>query len=152
MKRLWVLTVTTVTTALLLSGCAPAATGSETPTASPTGTASASAPATSKATAKPTASKQPLDNPSSDPAAGSGAQNSDGQGDPLARTKVLWADYPAGTQADIDAQTAAADCKSLDSQYGGAIATEESVRASSGHGAEALLAYIDEARALAACS
>jgi len=151
MKRLWVLTVTTVTAALLLSGCAPAATGSATLSPSPTGSAASATPSV-KPTAKPTASKQPLDNPSSDPAAGSGAQNSDGQGDPLARTKVSWADYPAGTQADIDAQTAAADCKSLDSQYGGAIANEEAVRAASGHGAEALLAYIDEARALAACS
>lgn len=143
----------TITTTLLLSGCAPA--DSASPTGFSTSTAAgsdSSAEPTAPSSAKPTASNQPLENPSSDPAAGSGAQNSDGKGDPLARTTVSWADYQAGTQADIDAQTAAGDCKSLDSQYGGAIANEENVRASSGHGAEALLAYIDEARSLAACS
>jgi hypothetical protein len=153
MKRLWVLSAITVTATLLLGGCAPADSSSNTGSSTPSATAShSSAKPTAPSSAKPTASNQPLENPSSDPAAGSGAQNSDGKGDPLARTTVSWADYQAGTQADIDAQTAAGDCKSLDSQYGGAIANEESVRASSGHGAEALLAYIDEARALAACS
>jgi PBP1b-binding outer membrane lipoprotein LpoB len=137
----------------VLTGCATDANSSETSTPTPSSPFTSSpSPSTSTPTAKPTKSAQPLDNPSSDPAAGSGAENSDGAGNPLARTTVLWGDYVSGTQQDIDALTAAGDCKSLDSQYGGAKANEESVRASSGHGADAILAYIKEALALAACS
>jgi hypothetical protein len=145
MKRFLIVVVASV---FVLTGCATDANSSETSTSTPSSTS----PSTSTPTAKPTKSAQPLDNPSSDPAAGSGAENSDGAGNPLARTTVLWGDYVSGTQQDIDALTAAGDCKSLDSQYGGAKANEESVRASSGHGAEAILAYIKEALALAACS
>ena len=143
MKKLVVIAVASV---FLLSGCAAETTVSGDPTFS------ATQKTTSTPSAKPTASSMPQDNPSEDPAAGSGAHNSDGQGDPLARTTVVWGDYAAGTQADIDTLTAAGDCKSLDSQYGGAKANEATVRAESGHGAEAILAYIVEARALAGCN
>lgn len=147
MKRLLVIAVASV---LFLTGCAAQATDSGSTSSSPAVSGSATPKATSSA--KPTAGAQPLENPSSDPAAGSGATNSDGKGDALARTTVAWADYAAGTQADIDAQTAAGDCKSLDSQHGSAIANEAAVRSTSGHGAEALLAYIDEALNIAGCN
>lgn len=144
MKRLLVLAVATV---FALSGCAGQSGVLE----------NSSSPSVSQSsTTSPTPTKSiipdPGDTATGDPNAGTGATPSDGKGDPLARTVVLWIDYPAGTQADIDAQTAAGDCKSLDSQYGGAKANESTVKAASGHGAEAILAYINEARALAGCS
>lgn len=138
MKRLLVIATVSV---LLLSGCATQAPVDGEATSSPTSTSG-----------RQTTTLDPGETSSADPNAGTGATPSDGTGDPLARTKVLWGDYDPGTQADIDALTAAGDCKSLDSQYGGAKANEEAVRATSGHGAQALLAYINEARALAACS
>jgi hypothetical protein len=127
----------------LLSGCAA-------------GTASDASRSTSAGvntnTPNPLVTPDPVATKAVDPNVGSGASPGDGAGDTLQRTTVPWGDYAAGTQADIDALTAAADCKSLDSQRGSAIANEESVRASSGHGSEALLKYIDEARALAGCN
>lgn len=138
MKRFLVIAVAAV---LGLSGCAAETTvpgNATSSTASPTPTQ--------------TVIPDPSDTAAADPNAGTGATPSDGSGDPLERINVIWRDYAAGTQADIDALTAAGDCKSLDSQYGGAKANEASVRASAGHGAEAILAYIDEARALAGCS
>jgi hypothetical protein len=138
MKRFLVIAVASV---FVLSGCATAPT-----------TSGNSASSTASPTATQTAIPDPGETAAGDPNANSGATPSDGQGDALARTEVLWGDYPSGTQADIDALTAAGDCKSLDSQYGSAVTNEGTVRTSSGHDAEAILTYIDEARVLAACS
>jgi hypothetical protein len=138
MKRLWVVALASV---LVLSGCATQASTSRRP-------ASAFTSPTVAASSTP----DPGETAAVDPNASNGAKPSDGQGATVARSAVVWSDYPAGTQADIDALTAAGDCKSLDSQHGGAAANEATVTASSGHDAEAILTYIDEARALASCS
>ncbi len=138
MKRLLVIVAAS---ALLLTGCAAQANVS-----------ASESPMSMSPTPVESVVPSPSDTATGDPNADTGATPSDGEGDPLARTEVIWIDYPAGTQADIDAQTAAGDCKSLGSQLGGAKANEASVMAASGHSAEAILAYIDEALELASCS
>ena len=85
------------------------------------------------------------------PAASTGATPSSTPTPTVARTTVLWVDYAAGTQAEIDRMTTAKDCQGIQSFFGMATATEESVRARTGHGKEALVAYLNEALATAAC-
>ena len=68
------------------------------------------------------------------------------------RTEVIWADYDPGLQAEIDQLTAAKDCVGIESFFGMTTATEESVRARTGHGNEALEAYLNESLAIAGCS
>jgi hypothetical protein len=125
---------------LVLSGCSALSTTPGNPASS-----------VASPTAAMTLTPDPGESAAVDPNENSGATPSDGQGDAPVRSQVLWGDYPSGTQADIDALTAAGDCKSLDSQYGSAVASEAKVMASSGHDAEAILTYIDEARVLGAC-
>lgn len=69
----------------------------------------------------------------------------------VARTQVIWADYTPGLQAELDAMTTSQDCIGIQSFYGMTAATEESMKASTGHGNEALNAYIDESLKLAQC-
>lgn len=69
-----------------------------------------------------------------------------------ARTVVQWSDYDPGTQAQIDLFTNSKDCRGLQTYVGMATATEVSVKAKSGHGAEALMKYITESLTLAGCS
>lgn len=69
-----------------------------------------------------------------------------------ARTEVLWADYDTGTQGEIDRMTNAGDCVGINSYFGMATATEESVKARTGHGNEALTKYLNESLALANCN
>ena len=69
-----------------------------------------------------------------------------------ARTEVIWADYDPGTQGEIDRMTNAGDCVGINSYFGMATATEESVKARSGHGNEALTNYLNESLAIAKCN
>ena len=69
-----------------------------------------------------------------------------------ARTEVMWADYDPGTQGEIDRMTNAGDCVGINSYFGMATATEESVKARSGHGNEALTNYLNESLAIAKCN
>ena len=69
-----------------------------------------------------------------------------------ARTEVIWADYDPGTQGEIDRMTNAGDCVGITSFFGMATATEESVKARTGHGNEALTKYLNESLALAQCN
>ena len=69
-----------------------------------------------------------------------------------ARTEVIWADYDPGTQGEIDRMTAAGDCVGINSYFGMATATEESVKARTGHGNGALTKYLNESLALAQCN
>jgi hypothetical protein len=68
------------------------------------------------------------------------------------RSEVIWADYDTGLQVEIDQLTAAKDCVGIESFFGMTTATEESVRARTGHGNEALEAYLNESLAIAGCS
>lgn len=68
------------------------------------------------------------------------------------RTEVIWADYDPGLQAEIDQLTTAKDCVGIESFFGMTTATEESVKARTGHGNEALEAYLNESLSLAGCS
>ena len=69
-----------------------------------------------------------------------------------ARTEVIWADYDPGTKSEIDRMTNAGDCLGINSYFGMATATEESVKARTGHGNEALTKYLNESLALAKCN
>lgn len=69
-----------------------------------------------------------------------------------ARTEVIWADYDPGTQGEIDRMTNAGDCLGINSYFGMTTATEESVKARTGHGNEAITKYLNEALALAKCN
>ena len=69
-----------------------------------------------------------------------------------ARTEVIWADYDPGTQGEIDRMTNAGDCLGINSYFGMATATEESVKARTGHGNEALTKYLNESLAIAKCN
>ena len=71
---------------------------------------------------------------------------------PAARTEVIWADYDPGTQGEIDRMTNAGDCVGINSYFGMATATEESVKARTGHGNEALTKYLNESLAIAKCN
>lgn len=71
---------------------------------------------------------------------------------PAERTEVIWADYDPGTQGEIDRMTNAGDCVGINSYFGMATATEESVKARTGHGNEALTKYLNESLALAQCN
>jgi D-serine deaminase-like pyridoxal phosphate-dependent protein len=68
-----------------------------------------------------------------------------------ARTEVVWTDYEPGTQIEIDRMTNAKDCLGINSFFGMATATEDSVKARTGHGNEALTRYLNESLALAQC-
>lgn len=68
------------------------------------------------------------------------------------RTEVIWADYDPGLQNVIDQQTAAKDCVGIESFFGMTTATEESVKVRTGHGNEALEAYLNESLAIAGCN
>jgi hypothetical protein len=69
-----------------------------------------------------------------------------------ARTEVPWADYDPGTQSEIDRMTNGGDCLGINSYFGMATATEESVKARTGHGNEALTKYLNESLVLAQCN
>lgn len=69
-----------------------------------------------------------------------------------ARTEVIWEDYDPGTQGEIDRMTNAGDCLGINSYFGMTTATEESVKARTGHGNEAITKYLNEALALAKCN
>ena len=69
-----------------------------------------------------------------------------------ARTEVIWADYDPGTQGEIDRMTNAGDCVGINSYFGMATATEESVKTRTGHGNEALTKYLNESLAIAKCN
>lgn len=71
---------------------------------------------------------------------------------PAERTEVIWADYDPGTQGEIDRMTNAGDCLGINSFFGMATATEESVKARTGHGNEALTKYLNESLEIAKCS
>jgi hypothetical protein len=70
---------------------------------------------------------------------------------PTVRTQVPWADYDSGLQAEIDNLTTSKDCLGIQSYFGMATATEESIKAKTGHGNEALTSYLNEALILAQC-
>ena len=80
------------------------------------------------------------------------AANTSSPSPSTARTEVIWADYEPGTQGEIDRMTNAGDCVGINSYFGMATATEESVKARTGHGNEALTKYLNESLALAQCN
>lgn len=65
---------------------------------------------------------------------------------------MLWSDYDPGTQAQIDLFTNIKDCRGLQTYVGMVTATEASVKAKSGHGAEAIMKYIMESFNLSGCN
>lgn len=67
------------------------------------------------------------------------------------RTLVIWSDYESGTKDEIDKLTIARDCLGLSSFVGMSAATEESIKAKTGHGNEALSTYLAESLAIANC-
>jgi hypothetical protein len=69
----------------------------------------------------------------------------------VSRTLVIWKDYDSGLQTSIDEATDSTDCNGITTYFGMAAATEDSVKARTGHSNEALVAYLNEALALAAC-
>lgn len=80
------------------------------------------------------------------------ASDNASQSPSTARTEVIWADYDSGTQGEIDRMTNAGDCVGINSYFGMATATEESVKARTGHGNEALTKYLNESLAIAKCN
>ena len=70
---------------------------------------------------------------------------------PTVRTQVQWADYDSGLQDEIDNLTTSNDCQGIQSFFGMVTATEESIKAKTGHGNEALTSYLNEALILAQC-
>ena len=120
---------------IVLSGCGvmPSTQHSETPT--PVETISdAKASIASMSSAKPSATGTSSPTPST------------------ARTEVIWADYDPGTQSEIDRMTNAGDCVGITSFFGMATATEDSVKARTGHGNEALTKYLNESLVIANCN
>lgn len=116
---------------LALTGCAEAPVVSATPTivkAEPTSEAKASIAA--EKTNTPSSTPVPINS----------------------RTEVIWGDYDPGTQNEIDRMTTAGDCVGINSFFGMATATEDSVKARTGHGNEALVKYLNESLALAQCN
>jgi len=118
-----------------LSGCGIFLGSSESDTSSPKETISeAKASISAESSTKPTASASSSPIPST------------------LRTDVVWADYDPGTQGEIDRMTNAGDCVGINSYFGMATATEEAVKARTGHGNEALTKYLDESLAIAQCN
>ena len=74
-----------------------------------------------------------------------------GSATPETRTEVIWADYSPGLQSEIDQMTQSGDCVGIQSFYGMATATQETMKATTGHGNEAFTAYLNEALVLAKC-
>ena len=108
-------------------------------------------PGTSGAEQNPTktisAEKAAVTSPTPIPSSSGGA----GSTTPATRTEVIWADYSPGLQSEIDQMTQSGDCIGIQSFYGMATATEESMKATTGHGNEAFTAYLNEALVLAKC-
>ena len=121
--------------AITLSGCGTVPGTESATTPSPLETISeAKASIAAESSSKPDSSDNPSPSPST------------------ARTEVIWADYDPGTQSEIDRMTNAGDCLGINSYFGMATATEESVKARTGHGNEALTKYLNESLALAKCN
>ncbi|BAU98700.1 lipoprotein [Aurantimicrobium minutum] len=74
-----------------------------------------------------------------------------GSSTPETRTEVIWADYSPGLQSEIDQMTQSGDCRGIETFFGMAVATEEKMKATAGHGNEAFTAYLNEALVLAKC-
>lgn len=70
----------------------------------------------------------------------------------VARSDVPWSDYDPGVQELIDFMTTAKDCNGIQSFFGMTTATEESVKARTGHGNEKLVAYLNESLKIAQCT
>jgi hypothetical protein len=118
-----------------LSGCGLFPGSQQSGVSSPEETISeAKASISAESTAKPTASTSSSPTPS------------------ILRTDVIWADYDPGTQGEIDRMTNAGDCVGINSYFGMATATEESVKARTGHGNEALTKYLNESLSIAQCN
>ena len=121
--------------AIGLSGCGVFPGTKQSETASPTETISeAKASIAAESSAKPTSAQTSSPTPTA------------------ARTEVIWADYDPGTQGEIDRMTNAGDCVGINSYFGMATATEESVKARTGHGNESIIKYLKESLSLAGCS
>ena len=123
-----------IAVAIGLSGCGVFPSTQQSETASPVETISeAKASIAAVSSAKPTLEQSSLPPPTT------------------ARTEVAWADYDPGTQGEIDRMTNAGDCVGINSYFGMATATEESVKARTGHGNEALTKYLNESLSIAHC-
>ena len=121
--------------AIGLSGCGVFPSTQQSEASNPTETLSeAKASIAAESSAKPSSSDTTSPSPST------------------ARTEVIWADYDPGTQGEIDRMTNAGDCVGINSYFGMATATEESVKARTGHGNEALTKYLNESLAIAKCN
>ena len=130
-----IFSVGVIALAIGLSGCGVFPATQQSETASPTETISeAKASIAAESSAKPTAAQTSSPTPTA------------------ARTEVIWADYDPGTQGEIDRMTNAGDCVGINSYFGMATATEESIKARTGHGNEALSKYLNESLALAQCN
>lgn len=124
-----------ISLAIGLSGCGVFPGTQQSETASPVETISeAKASIAAESSAKPTSAQTSSPTPTT------------------ARTEVIWADYDPGTQGEIDRMTNAGDCGGINSYFGMATATEESVKARTGHGNEALTKYLNESLAIAKCN
>lgn len=85
-------------------------------------------------------------------AATSGPSNSPTAASPVTRTEVPWADYDPGIQEQIDLMTTANDCNGIQSFFGMTTATEEAIKARTGHGNEKLVSYLNESLTIAQCN
>jgi hypothetical protein len=64
---------------------------------------------------------------------------------------VLWEDYPAGLQEQIEQAAAAGDCETLTALREDAVATESQQIEETGVGNETLIKYLDEELGAAGC-
>jgi hypothetical protein len=68
-----------------------------------------------------------------------------------AAVEVPWADYGPGVRNRIDSWAASGDCRRLRDTRDTAVADGEAVRRRTGHGNEALVAYLDAVARSAGC-
>lgn len=119
---------------LLLTGCAaeetdsvkPQKTSSEKASATPSSKTVSPTPIATTVTIDPEQSLAPI-------------EGTDGEGTKVSRTKVDWAKYSEGLQAQIDQDTTLGNCKGLDGYYAGLSSSSD------------LYKYLNEALVLAGC-
>jgi len=85
--------------------------------------------------------------------AGCGPVRDGGAGSPAATAavEVPWADYGPGVRNRIDSWAASGECDRLRDTRATAVADGDAVRRRTGHGNEALIAYLDAVSRVAGC-
>lgn len=85
--------------------------------------------------------------------AGCGPARDGGPGSPAATAavEVPWADYGPGVRNRIDSWAASGDCRRLRDTRDTAVSDDDAVRRRTGHGNQALIAYLDALSRAAGC-